>query len=121
MTENIKPSDIDSMIDNNDLDFRHGRKYKLKIDLPYRTLKYIIECFNNNEPDDEDVDLIKLLSNHFNIINNELWISFKKGTIFESVGYNFDTPEFKIENVYIKISNYYPLKFEKYSDVFEEI
>jgi hypothetical protein len=122
---NIKPSDMNILLSDKlsfeDVDFVRDRYYMLKVGLPYRKLKDIVDGFSHNEPDDEDIDLIRLLINHCNIIDNELWIYFKKGIILEYVGHSFSTPEFKIEGVYVKISIFYPLKFEKYSDIFEKI
>ena len=134
--KDIKPSDMNTILSDKlsfedvdfkstpsieDVDFVRDRYYMLKVGMPYRKLKDIVDGFSHNEPDDEDIDLIRLLINHCNIIDNELWIYFKKGTILEYVGHSFSTPEFKIEDVYVKISIFYPLKFEKYSDIFEKI
>lgn len=124
--KDIKPNDMNTILantdklSNEDVNFISGRNYRLKVDVPYRKLKDIISDFNHNEPDEDDMNLIELLTNHCNIIDNELWLYFKTGTILEYVDYLMGTPEFKIGKVYIRLS-IYPLKLEKYSDMFEEI
>ena len=71
--KDIKPSDMNTILSDKlsfedvdfkstssieDVDFVRDRYYMLKVGMPYRKLKDIVDGFSHNEPDDEDIDLI---------------------------------------------------------------